>query len=387
MPPQIKSQLQAPELTSRQNKSVQKALADCLAADKDHITPKSEGDHVKAIQDALNTISRKFPDLKIPMITDPPGKYQGSTINAVLFYKSLNGIVRTGQPLDNIVGRMTITQIDNDLLSPSGRKPSNGQVVIDAVPVEIATQLDNLSKDDLAFLPANPANLSGKQLRLLIDMRTKSTTELEKMMVDDLKKGDLRFGPMLANDFFKNQQAPSASFTITHGAGSDFSNMVARTEVWQAHSLAFRTQLDVEIKRLGVKGPFPAAQLVGKVPPPIPSWSPGGLLNAVGPGIAIIARLRTEAAKMLVLIGSFQGSRVSLHEFQMNNAARTYEGTLFYELFDHFGVDTSDIIFDGRGHGTDSQVAFWVLQHERHNPGHMPYRLKVVIKESIQGKF
>jgi hypothetical protein len=33
------------------------------------------------------------------------------------------------------------------------------------------------------------------------------------------------------------------------------------------------------------------------------------------------------------------------------------------------------------------EVAFWVLQRERHNPGHMPYRLKVVIQEDIEGSF
>jgi hypothetical protein len=90
---------------------------------------------------------------------------------------------------------------------------------------------------------------------------------------------------------------------------------------------------------------------------------------------------------MLVLVGSFQASRVFLNDFNMDAATRQYTGTLFYQLVDHFGVDTSDTNRDIKGHGTDSQVAFWVLQHERHNPGHMPYRLKVVIREEIEGTF
>jgi len=90
---------------------------------------------------------------------------------------------------------------------------------------------------------------------------------------------------------------------------------------------------------------------------------------------------------MLVLVGSFQASRVFLNDFDMDAATRQYTGTLFYQLVDHFGVDTNDTNRDIKGHGTDSQVAFWVLQHERHNPGHMPYRLKVVIREEIEGSF
>jgi hypothetical protein len=90
---------------------------------------------------------------------------------------------------------------------------------------------------------------------------------------------------------------------------------------------------------------------------------------------------------MLMLVGSFQASRVFLNDFAMDPGSRQYSGTLFYQLVDHFGVDTDDTNRDFKGHGTDSQMAFWVLQHERHNPGHMPHRLKVVIRESIEGSF
>lgn len=57
----------------------------------------------------------------MPPITDPPGTYGHSTAAAVLIYKEKNSIVRPVQPLDNIVGRMTITQIDDDLVR--GVKP------------------------------------------------------------------------------------------------------------------------------------------------------------------------------------------------------------------------------------------------------------------------
>jgi hypothetical protein len=300
-----------------------------------------------------------------------------------LKYKQINDIKRTGQPIDSIVGRMTITQIDNDLVH--GSKPIPPPVVIDA-PVEIAAVNDDLAKDDLTFGPAPPGTLSGKQLVLILERRKKATGELEDVMKSDLLLGG-KFGPILGNDFFRNVTPPSKDFTISHGAGTEFSDFVASTVVWRSISLDFRIKLDQQIKALGVNGPFAAIELKDRIPPPVPTWSPNGLANAAARGLKLVGGLSDADDKMLVLVGSFQGSRVFLHEFAMNPANRRYTGILFYELIDHFGVDADDIIFDFHGHGTDGQVAFWVLQHERHVPRHMPYRLKVVIREIIDGTF
>jgi hypothetical protein len=119
----IKSKLESRELTTNQTGPVQQRLNACLAFDSDHITPRSPpGDHVKAIQDALGIIRGRRPDLGLPPITDAPGTYGDSTAAAVLIYKQKNSIVRPEQPLDNIVGRMTITKIDDDLVR--GVKPT-----------------------------------------------------------------------------------------------------------------------------------------------------------------------------------------------------------------------------------------------------------------------
>jgi hypothetical protein len=267
-----------------------------------------------------------------------------------------------------------------------GPKPAPPTPVVIDAPVEIATLNDDLAKDDLTFRPAPPGTLSGKQLLLIIEMRRNSTQKLKDLMLNNLLLGG-KFGQVLANDFFINVRPPFDNFTITHEIGSGFSDLVASTEVWRALALDFRKKLDKQIKELGVKGPFAPALLKDRVPPPVPSWSPQGILEAVAVGAQIVGGLGTEDAKMLVFVGTFQGSRVFLHEFAMNPANRRYTGTLFYQLIDHFGLDTSDIIFDFHGHGTEGQVAFWVLQHERHTPGNMPYRLKVVIRELIDGTF
>jgi peptidoglycan hydrolase-like protein with peptidoglycan-binding domain len=385
--PQIKSRLESPEFTTQPSPKVQKQLQDCLNFDPAHIQPNDHGDHVKVIQDVLEILRQRLPDLGLLKIEkDKPGVYGEDTIKAVRRYKEINGIIRSGQPLDAIVGRMTITQMDNDLVNgpplPGPPKP----VVINA-PVEIAASspAENLAKDDLTFDFRAVPKPSGNSR--IFEFRSKSTAELEGMMVDDLRKGHEKFGPGFANDFFKNTTRPSADFAISHGAGSEFSNFVAKTGVWRALALDFRKDLDKQIKRLGANGPFSPLLLKNQVDAPLPSWSPSGKADALAKGLAIVGGLNTEDGTMLVLVGSFQASRVFLSDFAMDPATRQYTGTLFYQLVDHFGVDTSDTERDIKGHGTDSQVAFWVLQHERHNPGHMPYRLKVVIREDIEGSF
>ena len=382
--PQIKSALESPELTTKQNKVVSQRLSACLASDANNIRPGAVGDHVKAVQDALELLRQRMPDLGLLPITDTPGSYKKSTADAVRKYKEINVIQRTGQKLDDIVGRMTITQIDNDLVN--GPKPAPPEPAVINAPVEIATARDNPGKDDLTSGPVKTDQLSGKQLRLVIDMRNKSTSQLEELMLSELRLGDSKFGPLLAKDFFANKTAPDGDQGITHAVGSDFSNLVAGTEVFRALALDFRRKLDKHIKELAANGPFNPVMLAGRVPPPIPSWSPAGIAQAGAAAIGIFTFLESERSKMLVLVGSFQGSRVFLNDFVMDPTTRRYTGTLLFQLVDHFGVDTDDIVFDFRGHGSEGQVAFWVLQHERH-PGHMPYRLKVVIRETIDGSF
>jgi hypothetical protein len=245
-------------------------LSLCLASDPSHIKPKREGgdsgDHVKAIQDVLNTLRQRFPDLNLLPITDDPGTYGDSTAAAVFKYKDLNNIKRPGQPLDDIVGRMTITQLDNDLLhAPKPAPPPSVEI---EAPIEIAssTPRENPAKDDLTF-DFRPVTRADGNLRIF-EFRSKPNGELEEMMLDDLRKGDPKFGEQLARDFFKNATKPSANFASTHGAGSPFSDMVSRPAVWRAEALAFRTQLDAHIKRLGVNGAFSPLQLVNLVQAP-----------------------------------------------------------------------------------------------------------------------
>lgn len=119
--PTIKSQLESTELTTDQPDAVRARLSACLASDPQHIAPGQRGDHVKALQSALEIIRKRRPEIGLMPITDPDGNYGASTRAIVRKYKEFHHIVRTGQSLDDIIGRMTISQIDNDLARPGPR--------------------------------------------------------------------------------------------------------------------------------------------------------------------------------------------------------------------------------------------------------------------------
>ena len=157
--PQIKSRLESPELTTNLDPAVRQRLNLCLGSDPHHITPFAPGDkkprdHVKVIQDALETLRQRLPDLHLLPITDASGIYGESTAAAVLKYKDINNIKRKGKPLDNIVGRMTLTQIDNDLAH--GPKPAPpappAKADIKVVAADIKKELAGDDDRDLEFL-------------------------------------------------------------------------------------------------------------------------------------------------------------------------------------------------------------------------------------------
>ncbi len=138
--PPIKSRLESTELSTNPS-PIQNRLNACLAFDAAHIQPGQKGDHVKVIQQALNTIRKRRPDIAMIEINDAPGTWGDDTTNAVIRYKSFNHIIRTLQKLDPIVGRMTLTQLDNDLLKPvPPPPPSPAQDDIKVVAADIKNE-------------------------------------------------------------------------------------------------------------------------------------------------------------------------------------------------------------------------------------------------------
>lgn len=87
-------------------------LEDCLIRDSAHITPGTQGEHVKKIQIALNQLS----DGKVFLIID--GKYGPKTAAAVKAYKTAPSrrILGPGQiTADDIVGKGTIKSLDDEM--------------------------------------------------------------------------------------------------------------------------------------------------------------------------------------------------------------------------------------------------------------------------------
>ena len=120
--PAIKAQLESRFLTTERPAPARARLASCLASDAAHILPDTSGEHVSAIQVALDDIRVNL-DKTLPRITDRPGFYGPSTVAAVREYKRRHTIQRSGQPLDPVCGRMTISAIDNDLMTIEGTPP------------------------------------------------------------------------------------------------------------------------------------------------------------------------------------------------------------------------------------------------------------------------
>ena len=151
--PPIKSRLESKELSTNP-KPIQDRLNACLAFDPGHIQPGQTGDHVKVIQQALNTIRGRRPDIGMIEINDPLGTWGADTTNAVVVYRSFNHIIRSGEKLDPIVGRMTLTQLDNDLLKPAPPPPPSppAKEDIKVVAADIKKQLAGDDDRDLEFL-------------------------------------------------------------------------------------------------------------------------------------------------------------------------------------------------------------------------------------------
>lgn len=99
--------------------AVQARLTQCLRNDGFNIRPFSApSEAIEAIKLGLNLVQPKNAGMK--QITDGKNTFGQSMADAVLVYKSNNGIIRAGQRLDNIVGRGTLAQLDTDLKnSPS----------------------------------------------------------------------------------------------------------------------------------------------------------------------------------------------------------------------------------------------------------------------------
>jgi len=90
------------------------ALQKCLVSDPAHVTPGTVGAHVSKIQQALELLDGAL----IDPAEHAAKKYGPSTAAAVLTFKKKRDIVNRSYQTqaDNIVGKMTIAALDNEML-------------------------------------------------------------------------------------------------------------------------------------------------------------------------------------------------------------------------------------------------------------------------------
>ena len=100
------------------------ALEACLVTDAGHVVKGAKGSHVEKIQRALVRL-----DGALIALSEVTGNTYGeTTANAVLAYKRKRNIINfTYQAsADNIVGKMTIAALDEELLKSENRPPLRG---------------------------------------------------------------------------------------------------------------------------------------------------------------------------------------------------------------------------------------------------------------------
>jgi hypothetical protein len=111
--PPTKDNLESDHFLSK-SPAVRQRLTACLRSDASNIRPFSPpSEAIEAIKEGLNRVQPRIPGMN--KITDERNAFGQTMKDAVLAYKSFNGIVRTGQPLDPIVGRMTLARLDTEL--------------------------------------------------------------------------------------------------------------------------------------------------------------------------------------------------------------------------------------------------------------------------------
>ena len=100
-------------------------LEKCLVSDPSHVVLGDTGEFVTLIQDALRAIDQ----LEVDPMEIAQKRYGPSTAAAVLSYKRKRGIINRSyqSSADNIVGKMTIKSLDDEMLRLQGQSSSTAR--------------------------------------------------------------------------------------------------------------------------------------------------------------------------------------------------------------------------------------------------------------------
>lgn len=358
----------------------------------------ARGDGVKQVQKALKQLGFSMPiSFPAQLGGEPDGAYGQETHNAVFELQRTRLFPQDSKQWDGSAGAQTLPAMDDLLLkggpapppspTPPAPIPSGVTIVpLATTPLTLIATFDNPGKGDLNASDPPVPPLTTIEFAAVTAIRVKDPFEFmrENDMAGELFLMAGSLGSQMFNLFKKNRVA---------GAAIKFPpepNLAPAVEATPAF-LNFHNTIRVEFENL-LKKQFAAGRVdVNLLEAKTAGTTSGGrktLTNAAGirtaPDIGTsTGGLDLQLALKAVIGGKFQGGIVALKAFAGNAASATYTATLQYTFMDHFGVDNSDVVFDGF-HGTPGQVAFWILQHEDH-PGHNPFVTTVIIEKSVSG--
>jgi len=376
-------------------------LEAAAVSDPAHILAGARGPHVAKIQQALIQVDGAA-------ITQD-SSYGPATAAAVDAFKQKRQILNFQGKIDNIVGKKTIAALDAEMIAkekggggsrgrlgfsiagditPPGRIPT-GNVIVDPFlfsatnPMILTAIFDDPNKSDLnADNPPRP-RLTPRELNAVNSIGGLGTSALELLMRAELFVTAQGLGIEMFDRFKRNTVAGAS---ITFDSKSNLGNeVITESDFVIAVHDKVRLEFDALIKAQFAKGRVNVNALQAKTSGRmVDSDTRLTLTNPAGVKTSPIVGTNSTLALLAVIGGRFQGGVVAVTAFSANTTLLSYEAKLVYTLTDHFGVDNSDVVFDGF-HGTNGQKAFWLLQHQP-PPGHKPFVTTVVIELSVAGR-
>lgn len=355
----------------------------------------ARGDGVKQVQKALKQLGFAMP-ISFPanLKGEPDGIYGKETHDAVLELQRTRLFPEDPKQWDGSAGAQSLPALD-DLLPRGGTVPPPppptpaGVTIVPftaTTPLTLIATFDNPGKSDLnASDPPVPPLTTVQEIAVTaIQVKDPFEFMLENDMSGELFLVAGSLGTRMFNLFVKN---PTAGSAILFPPEPVLAPLVEGTPAFTNFHNAVRLEFDTVLKKQFAAGKVDVNALEATTAGTAPG-SRKTLTNPAGiktpPDMAVsTGGTDLQVALHAVIGGKFQGGIVALKAFSANATAATYNATLVYTFMDHFGVDNSDVVFDGF-HGTPGQVAFWVLQHE-HHPGHNPYVTTVVIEKTVSG--
>jgi hypothetical protein len=338
-----------------------KRLQNCAQSDPSHVMPNEPAsDHVRLIQEAL----RQVDNADIPC---GETNYGEKTIAAVVKFKTANDLfTRCTRTIDPIVGIRTITTLDERMQQVEARRkraaptPNVPRISLSGRCQLIGQRLDNTGADDMKFADGFAAR------------KTATTHMITAPLVavpDDLLEIAMRSSMSIA---VSRASGPTTSAAVRaqgmRMVEHFFSGGGAQRDFDKHSDVADEATRDVGFLEFVSRVKFEVDRAVNA------AWRSGSIDDRA---ISVALRPRLDAASfgtgkfsgaLTAYIGGFQGYRVRMCGLSVDTAAKTFAYMLDVEVFDHFGVDDSDI---SRGGGAmdipigSAMAAFFLLQHDR----------------------